>query len=89
VFSPIKVQSKVTLMVKDYQLKVSITVPVTGVAPESGAVSMLTERLGITPPRIDRRSLSAVSYFHSISAASYFADPTFSIESVVGPSYHR
>ena len=29
--SPTKVQSKIALMLKDYQLKVSINVPVTGV----------------------------------------------------------
>ncbi len=59
--SPTKMQSKIALMVKDYQLKVSINVLVTG----------------------------AVSYFHSISIASYFVDPIFRIESVVAPSCHR
>ena len=37
--SPTKVQSMTALMVKDYQLKVSINVQVTGAAPESGAAS--------------------------------------------------
>ena len=46
-------QSKITLVVKDYQLKVSINVPVTGAAPESGAESVLAGLLGVAPPRID------------------------------------
>jgi len=54
-FSPTKVRSKIALVVKDYQMKVSINVPVTDAAPQSGAASTLAGLLGVAPPRIDRK----------------------------------